>query len=209
MSHSSSSLSVKQDDKLKPLQARRKGLQQTFEDKMLIYSIMKQDNANNNQAMKNYQISRGTLLNIYKELNHNVSLWNTNKTRTRRQIQQSSLINVAIKLYTGLTKYSFSARDISSYLHQKYRARILSALVRDILRNNLGMSYKLWKSQPMSYCKSNTDLLKALFSLKVCKIIDRFELLINIDETMFSRSTKASYSWSTNGKEWTLINICY
>ena len=96
--------------------------------------------------MQNYQISRGTLLNICKELNHNVSLWNTNKTRTHRQIQQSSLINEAIKIYTGLTKYPFSASDISSYLHQKYRVRILPALERDILRNNLEMSYKLGKS---------------------------------------------------------------
>ena len=201
MSYSSSSLSVKHDDRLKLLQARRKGQQLIFEDKVLIYSIMKQDNANNNQVMQNYQISRGTLLNICKELNHNLSLWNTNKTRTRRQIQQSSLINEAIKKYTGLTKYPFSARDISSYLHQKYRVRKLPALVTDILRNNLGMSYKLGKSRPVSYCKSNTDLLKALFSLKVCKIIDKFELLRNINESMFLRSTKASHSWSTKGKE--------
>ena len=71
------------------------------------------------------------------------------------------------------------------------------------------MSYKLGKLRPVNYCKSNTDLLKALFSLKVCKINDRFELLINIDETMFSRSTKASHSWSTKRKEWTLMNIWY
>ena len=160
--------------------------------------------------MQNYQISRGKLLNICKELNHNVSLWNTNKTRTRWQIRQSNLINVAIKEYAGLKKYPFSARDISSYFHQKYnRVRILPKFVRDILRNNLGMSYKLGKSLLVSYRKSNTDLLKALFSLKVWKIIDRFKLLINIDETMFSRSTKASHSWSTKGKEWALMNIWY
>ena len=97
MSHSSSSLSIKQDNRLKPLQARRKGLQLTFENKVLIYSLMKQDNANNNKVMQNYPISRGTLLNICKELNNNVSFLNTNKARTLRQIQQSSLINEAIK----------------------------------------------------------------------------------------------------------------
>ena len=106
MSRSSSLLSVKQDDRLKPLQARRKGQQLIFEDKVLINSIMKQDNANNNQVMQNYQISRGTLLNICKELNHNVSLCNTNEISTRRQIRQSSLINKAINEYTGLMKYS-------------------------------------------------------------------------------------------------------
>ena len=51
------------------MQARRKGQQLIFEDKVLIYSIMKQDNANNNQVMQNYQISREKLLNICKELN--------------------------------------------------------------------------------------------------------------------------------------------
>ena len=148
MSYSSSSLSVTQDDRLKPLQARRKGQQLIFEDKVLIYLIMKHDNVNNNQVIQNYQISRGTFY-IYKELNHNVSLWNMNKTRTRRKIRQSSLISEAIKEYTGLTKYQFSAHDISSYLYQMYRVRILSKLVRDTIKNEMKYYnyYKYGKSE--------------------------------------------------------------
>ena len=37
----------------------------------------------------------------------------------------------------------------------------------------------------------------------------KFELLINIDETISLRYTKASYSWSNKGKESNLKNIWF
>ena len=159
--------------------------------------------------MQNYWISRGTLLNICRELNNEVIHWNKQNTKTRRQIIQSNWINESIREYARLMKYPFSARDVSSYLNQKYRVRIPPGLVRNILKNNLEMSYKLGKSRPVNYCESKASLMKGLFSLKISRIMNRFDVLINIDEAMFSRSTKASYSWSKKGKESTLMNIWF
>ena len=69
-------------------------------------------------------------------------------------------------------KYPYSARDVSSYLHQKHRVRIFPELVRSIFRHNLEMSYKLGKSWPVNYCESNTNLMKGIFSLKIWRIIE-------------------------------------
>ena len=43
----------------------------------------------------------------------------------------------------------------------------------------------------------------------IAKEIKRFSLLINIDETLFSRSTKSDYSWLEKRKECTVRNICF
>ena len=157
--------------------------------------------------MKNYWISRETLLNICRELNSDVSHWSQQKIRTKSQIIQSHWINESLKEYTESMKYPYSARDVSSYLHKKHRVRIPPEFVRSIFRHNLEMSFKLGKSQPVNYCESNTNLMKGIFNLKICRIKEKFELLINIDRAMFSWSTKASYSWSNKGKESNLKNI--
>ena len=40
-------------------------------------------------------------------------------------------------------------------------------------------------------------------------MINDYDLLINIDETMFTRTTMASRSWSVKVKENNLMNICF
>ena len=39
--------------------------------------------------------------------------------------------------------------------------------------------------------------------------MNNFDALINIDETMFSRLTKTSRSWSQKGSVMNLMNICF
>ena len=51
--------------------------------------------------------------------------------------------------------------------------------------------------------------MKGLFSVKMSKIIKSLDLLVNIDETVFSRSTKVTKSRSVKEKECTSKNICF
>ena len=71
------------------------------------------------------------------------------------------------------------------------------------------MSYKQRKSHPVSYDERKLLLMEGLFSVNISKIIQKYDVLINIDEAMFSRSTKASRSWSIKGQETKLMNICF
>ena len=51
---------------------------------------------------------------------------------------------------------------------------------------------------------------KQCFSIKLCKSIENFKILINIiDETSFSRLTKKNCSWIPRGKEQIVKNICF
>ena len=51
--------------------------------------------------------------------------------------------------------------------------------------------------------------MKGLFSIKLSKTINDFGILINIDETMFSGTTKTSHSWLLKGEEAKLMNILF
>ena len=51
--------------------------------------------------------------------------------------------------------------------------------------------------------------MKCIFSIKVRKIINNFNALINIDKASFSRLTKINCIWSTKRSENIIENICF
>ena len=69
------------------------------------------------------------------------------------------------------------------------------------------MSYKLGKSRLVNYNEVNAAQMKVLFSIKIGKIINDYDALINVCESTFSRLTKTTRSWSEIGKETKLANI--
>ena len=80
---------------------------------------------------------------------------------------------------------------------------------KNIKKERFGQRYKLKKSRPVNYDESKTLLIKGLFCIKLWKIIKDNEVLVNIYEAMFSRSTKATYIWSLKRKESKLMNIWF
>ena len=49
--------------------------------------------------------------------------------------------------------------------------------------------------------------IKSLYTVRIVKCMNSFKILINIDETLFSRAMRNINSWSVKVKEWTLNNI--
>ena len=77
------------------------------------------------------------------------------------------------------------------------------------MKESLGLSLKLGKSRPFKYKETSIILMKSLFSIKTSKILNNYDALINIDETILSRSTKQTRSWSSKGEETNLMNISF
>ena len=105
-------------------------------------------------------------------------------------------------------KFPYTEHDVANYLHNIYGVRIHLWLIRKLLKEYFRMSYKQGKSRPVSYDKTKILLMKGLFSVNISKIIQKYDVLINIEEVMFFRSTKASRSWSIKRQETKLMNIC-
>ena len=84
---------------------------------------------------------------------------------------------------------------------------IYASVWRKILKEKLGYSFKKWSPRPLSLNRKNQELKKILFSVKLLKMIKRSTLLINIDETVISYSTKSNYSWCPKGISTNLSTI--
>ena len=147
-------------------------------------------------------------MNIWKELNKEVIHWSAKRTRSFRNTINSEWIVKTIWNYVESMKFLYTAKEVSWYLHKTYKVRISSWLIRKILKD-FGMSYRLGKSLPVDYNEERLSLMKGLFSIKLSKVINNYDISINIDEAMFSQTTKFSHSWLLKGKEIRLKNIWF
>ena len=188
---------------------RNKGQRLSYSEKLFVYSLMKRREINHSQLALNLNISKGTVSKIKKEFDREAIPWTKQKKQCARHIKQLSWINESIREFTWVTKYPYTARDVSTYLHTKFNIRIQPRIVRQIMQDDLGLSFKLGKSRPVNYNESTTLMMKILFSIKASRILHSYDALINIDETIFSRSTKTTRSWSLKGKEANLMNLWF
>ena len=73
----------------------------------------------------------------------------------------------------------------------------------------LKMKYKREMTRLTNFDEKFQALIKQRFSIRLCKTIENFRILINIVETTFLRLTKKSLSWIPKGKEHIIKNICF
>ena len=69
------------------------------------------------------------------------------------------------------------------------------------------LSNKKGKSRPVGIDLSKQQAMKRLFAVKVIPYLSKFEMLISVDESSFSRATKLSNSWLMEGFDQELQNI--
>ena len=86
---------------------------------------------------------------------------------------------------------------------------IFERIVRIILSKTLGMRYKKGLSRLVSYDEVKQHWAKQWFSIKLWKVIEKFRVLINIDESSFSRQTKKDFSWIPKGKSQIIKNVWF
>ena len=122
------------------------------------------------------------------------------KETTSRSIIQAKFINKVVIKYIEGYKHLYTARDVSDHLYQIYGIKVSALLLQRILNEQLGMSFKLGKFRPVGFEEDKVSLMKGLFSIKISRMINKHDALININESMFSRTTKTNYSWSERGK---------
>ena len=72
-------------------------------------------------------------------------------------------------------------------------------MIRIILKKKLGWSFKRCSPRPLSIDYEVLKLKKMLFSIKIWRAINVHTILINIDESSISKSTKTNYSWGSKG----------
>ena len=73
-------------------------------------------------------------------------------------------------------------------------------IVRDIMKNNLHLSFKRWKPRPNTINMQKLKLWRILFCIKFIWSLDSETLIANVDESTISRHSQLFYSWSQKGQ---------
>ena len=77
------------------------------------------------------------------------------------------------------------------------------------IKSNHNLSFKRVSSRPVFIDVDHIQRLKLLFTVVFSNLVDNSQILVNIDETSFLRTTKINYSWSLKGEIWSVSNISF
>ena len=161
------------------------------------------------QIATDNNVSLTTLYNIKKELSRPLHQIFLEKPITSRILDQSPAVENFIRSYLETTRMPWTVKDLTTHIQTKLGLIIPKRTIRDIMINNLGMTYKRGLSRLINYNEEHQLRMKQWFAVTLSKMLKKLELLINIDESSFSRLTKKNYSWIQKGKEQIIKNICF
>ena len=178
-------------------------------EKAFLYLLMKQNKKSKIWMAMDYNVSLGTLNSIEKELQSPIRELRLRKSSTSRNMIESPKFREIIQGYLIANKTPWTAKDLWSFLLSKTGIIISERVVREILTRILKMKYKKGLSRLVTFDESRSILAKQLFSIKLCRLLDQFSLLINVDESSFSWMTTKNFSWIPKGKEQIIKNICF
>ena len=77
------------------------------------------------------------------------------------------------------------------------------------MKESLKLSYKIGRSRSVFYDYDRSMLIKSYFCIKVAKLLHKIDVIINIDEAWFSRTTITKRSWLKRGMDETIANIMH
>ena len=94
---------------------------------------------------------------------------------------------------------AFNSHSITNHVNRVLSRNYKPYYIRNLMKNELRMSFKKVKPRPNNI---DFDILKAslqLFAVKFTQLMTAQTIVINIYETLFSRSIQNNYSWSYKG----------
>ena len=191
------------------LKRKQKGMRISYWERVYLYSLMKQGKKSKSSLTIDFNLSLSTLYSILNEFDNASHKLGIENFSSSRNIVESPKIQNAVRTYLCITKTPWTAKNIVMYLKTKLGISISERIVRIILSKKLGMRYKKGLSRLVNFDEAKQHLAKQWFSIKLWKVIERFRVLINVDQSSFSRLTKKDYSWIPKGKSQIIKNIWF
>ena len=191
------------------LKKKPKGGRVSFHERVYLYNQMKKGERSLAWIAFENNLSLGTLYNIRREFDSPIHKLPLRKPITNRNLVESSTIQNFVRNFLSTSKTPWTSKDIWAYILRRTGTVIHERTIRKILKTVLGMRYKKGLARLVDFNEKFQIWIKQWFSIKLWKVIRRFEMLINIDESSFSRLTKRDFSWIPKGKEQIIKSIWF
>ena len=197
------------DNAEESIQRKKKGSRIRFHERVHLYRIMKKSRKSKAWVAIDYNISVSTLYKIEKVLYTPTQMYHLKRSCTSRNLIESSKLREEIEAYLFVNRTPWTTKDICSHLLSEIGIAIPQSVIREILIKMLGMKYKKGLSRLVSFDEEKNILAKQWLAVKLWKVIDQFDMRVNVDESSFSLLTKRSYSWIPKGKQQIIKNIWF
>ena len=179
----------------------------TFDERFHILKRYIKEELNVHELWSEYWILRATVRKIVDKFAFDQICWNNTDIKTKRNLKATGKIIKEVYEFYCNTIQLFVTNDVKTAIQNKYKVNLPSHIIRDTMKELLNLIKKKGKPTPFTISASKIDIIKSLFTVRIYRSINDLKKLININKTLFSRSTKNIHSWSAKGKEWTLNNI--
>ena len=147
------------------------------------------------RIIRNWEQSSTSISSLFKFRKVRIQKWRRAQVKTLE----------FIKFQSGV----FNSANIKHYIKTETGVDINQQSITSYLKRILGLSYKRISSRPSGSSISQTTLKRILFWLEFANLIRSEHVIVNIDETLFSRSTKINYSCTKRGIEWAVNNSAF
>ena len=109
--------------------------------------------------------------------------------RKYSRIIDSDIVKEFIANFVSLNSHvPFSWADIQQYLKDKWFILVPPAAIRRWLKNELCYSYKRSAPRPININLEKQSYCKSLFSAKIAKELDYYDVFINVDESTLNKN---------------------
>ena len=189
------------------LMKRKKSQRLTFLEKSFIYKEVKQNHMNIDEIAFKYGLWNSIVYSILKEFlrptSRMFSLW---EGIPRTMLSYTNLLHYIQEYWNSQTN-PFIVNNVSAHLNKKSGVRLAEKLFTLIMKESLSLTYKKSKSWLIGNDKSKIDQLKWLLAISIIPSLADFDMLINIDESSFNRTTNLAHSWLKKVEATKLNNI--
>ena len=157
---------------------------------------------------KKYNWSKSSIYNIRKQKNYYLhGKWKRHFVKVSNN--EANTLMKQISIYLNTHSFPLFVKDFQNMLEKKSSKPYPKHVVRKMMIQNAGLSYKKISSRPLNYSRDVIKEARTLFWDTFSKTLMPDTLIVNIDECTIGRGCRAAYSWSVKGanQEWQNIRI--
>ena len=191
------------------LSERSKGQHLSYAEKLHIMCMHRYQGWPKDEIWTLYRISASTFRKIQEKFKFGILPKFSEWRRTPSKLLHSRLLKEQIGIFVDKAQSQVTVKDVQLYLQKSIGVQIPSHIVTIILKKKLNYSWKRISQRVVDLDLDRIKLLKILYSVKFTKCISHLSLLVNVDESSFSKGTQNCYSWAQRGEEKTVKGIIF
>ena len=183
------------------LKHRKKHERLSYPEKYLIYKLVVKEGVEPLEIKSRFDVSLSTVKRIELDFKRNLFSDSLVFSRNGWKFAKSEWLLKIVEEFIKQTNTAFTARSIQIYIRNKVKVLLPLHKIRNILKFEFHLSFKNGSSRRVDLNIDKMHYSKSLFTIEFIKSLSEADIILNLDESTISRSTKWEYSWLKTGEK--------